>query len=285
VPVISVLGTKGGVGKSTVAMGIAAWLSKIQDDMVLLIDGDIHVRTIELKMCPKTDITFSEILEGKHELVDAIYRCQLKSADKWVFPELSILPAGSRFLPMGSRDIIKYVMETVQKFDAVMQKLRGYFTYIIVDTPASITFEHFILTAIADGLIFVVTPDVGSVFSSRQTVEGLKEMMGVPTVGTVINKVPRGMKAMENWIDYTSSIAPVIGTVEYDELVDDAFRRNLPVVAAYPRAASSLSLKNIAEKVMELDVRATSVVPKFRKTWVKLFKAKPGEKSRRKSKR
>jgi MinD-like ATPase involved in chromosome partitioning or flagellar assembly len=270
-PVISIMGTKGGVGKSTISMGLGAWLSKLQDDLVLLIDGDIHVRTIELKMAPRTDITFAEVLEGKYELVDAIYRCQLKSGRKWLYPQLSILPAGARFLPPGRRDVERYVIETVLNFERVMKKLRKYFSYIIVDTPPSVKFEHYILTAIADGLVFVVTPDVGSIFASRQTVVGLREMMGIRTIGTVINKVPRGMREIDSWIEYAKGVAPVLGTIENDELVDEAFKRNLPVIAAYPRASASVSLRKIAKLLLKKNVKPTTVVPKFKKTWSTLW--------------
>jgi MinD-like ATPase involved in chromosome partitioning or flagellar assembly len=270
-PVISIIGTKGGVGKSTIAMGLGAWLSRMQDDLVLIIDGDIHVRTIELKMCPKTDITFAEVLEGKYELVDAIYRCQLKAGQRWLYPQLSILPAGARFLPPGRRDIERYVLETVINFERVMEKLRKYFAYIIVDTPPSVKFEHFILTSIADGLLFVVTPDVGSIFSSRQTVVGLKEVMGVRTIGTVINRVPRGLRDLDSWIEYAGEVAPVLGVVENDELVEEAFKRNLPVIAAYPRSEASLSMRKIARHILKKSIRPTRVVPKFKRTWKTLW--------------
>jgi len=270
-PVFSILGTKGGVGKSTIAMGIAAWLSKIQNDLVLLVDGDIHVRTVELKMAPKTDITFAQVLEGKYDLVDAIYRCQLKSRGRWLFPQLSILPAGARFLPPGTRNVVKFVSDTVERFEPVMKRLREYFSYIVIDTPPSVSFEHFILTAVADSLIFVVTPDVGSIFSSRQTAIGLEEMMGVKPLGVVLNKVPIGLPNLKGWMEYASEVAPLIGMVEYDELLDEAFKRNLPVVAAYPRATSSLALRKIAKKMMKLQIQETDVLSKFKRAWKKAW--------------
>ncbi|MEW6592778.1 MAG: AAA family ATPase [Candidatus Hadarchaeota archaeon] len=275
-PVISVLGTKGGVGKSTIAMGIASWLSKMQDDLVLLVDGDVHTRTVELKMCPKADVTLAEVLRGKHELVDAIYLCQLKSRGKWVFPQLAILPAGGQFMPAGGRDVNKFLTDTITSFDKVMPKLRGYFSYVIVDTPPSVMFEHFILTAISDGLIFTVTPDVESVFSSRQTAMGLKEMMGLKTVGTILNKIPRGMTLIDTWMDYASSIAPVIGTVYKDEIIDDAFRRNLPVVAAYPKSSAAISMKDVTKKILKMDIKPTRVTSRFKKALGQLWV--PGKK-------
>jgi MinD-like ATPase involved in chromosome partitioning or flagellar assembly len=261
-PIISILGTKGGVGKSTLAMGVAAWLSKLQRGMVLLIDGDTHVRTVELKMCPGADITLAHVLTGKRTLADAIYGCQLMSGNKKLFPKLAILPAGGRFLPPGSRDMVKFVEHTVKRFDRMLPRLRKKFSYIIVDTPASIGFEHLILTAIADGLIYIVNPDVDSILSASQTAAGLKQLMGIEGVGTVVNRAPRGT-TIEDWVDQAGRIAPVIGVIHEDELVEDAFRRDLPVVAVYPKSPASVAMGQIAREVLKLEITPTRVAPKF----------------------
>jgi MinD-like ATPase involved in chromosome partitioning or flagellar assembly len=261
-PVISILGTKGGVGKSTVAMGITCWLSKLQDDMVLLIDGDIHVRTVELKMCPGTDLTLAHFLEGKCSLADAVYACQLRADGKPLFPKLAILPAGGRFLPPGSRDMVSFVQNTVKRFERMLSILRKKFSYIIVDTPASVGFEHLILTAIADGLLYVVNPDVDSILSAKQTALGLKQLLGLDGIGVVLNRVPRNAR-VEEWTIQAEEIARVLGVVEDDELVEDAFRRDLPVVALYPESPASLSLRSIASELMRLEIPTTKLAPKF----------------------
>jgi len=262
VPILSVMGTKGGVGKSTVAMGISAWLSKLQKEMVLLVDGDTHVRTVELKMCPGADVTLAQVLEGKHSLADAIYSCALKAGGKPLFPRLAILPAGGRFLPPGSRDIVGFVEHTVGRFERMLSTLRKRFAYIIVDTPASVGFEHLILTAIADALLFVVNPDLDSILSSKVTAEGLKQLLGIQAVGVVVNRAPRG-SSVEEWTLQAGEIAPVIGVVEDDELVEDAFRRDLPVVALYPEAPSSLALRKIAEEILKMKIEPTRLLPKL----------------------
>jgi MinD-like ATPase involved in chromosome partitioning or flagellar assembly len=261
-PVISILGTKGGVGKSTVAMGITCWLSKLQEGMVLLIDGDIHVRTVELKMCPGTDLTLSHFLEGKCSLADAVYACQLRADGKPLFPRLAILPAGGRFLPPGSRDMVGFVQTTIRRFERMLSVLRKKFPYIIVDTPASVGFEHLILTAIADGLLYVVNPDVDSILSAKQTALGLKQLLGLDGIGVVLNRVPRNAR-VEEWTIQAEEIARVLGVVEDDELVEDAFRRDLPVVALYPEAPASLALRSVASELMRLDIPATKLAPKF----------------------
>lgn len=262
VPVISVIGTKGGVGKSTVSIGVAAWLSKLQDDMVLVVDGDPHVRTAELKLCPGVDATLSDVMHEKCSLADAVYLCQLRLGKSPIFPNLAILPVGGRFFPTRGRDMIKFVKQSISQLKKMMALLRKNFSYIIVDTPASVTFEHVILTAIADGLLFVVTPDVDSIFSTRQTAAGLKQIIGTKGIGVVMNRVPRGT-IMTNWMEYARYIAPVLGSVDDDDLIEDAFRQNLPVVVAYPRIAASLALRDIAKEILKRDIKETRLAPKL----------------------
>ncbi|MEM2875171.1 MAG: AAA family ATPase [Candidatus Hadarchaeales archaeon] len=261
-PIISIIGTKGGVGKSTVAMNASAWLSKLQDDMVLLVDGDTHVRTVELKMCPNADVTLADVMAGKSTLADAIYRCQLVSGGRPMFPRLAVLPAGGRFLPPGGRDIVSFVENTVGRFERMLETLRRRFSYIIVDTPASVSFEHLILTAIADGLLYVVNPDIDSILSASQTAAGLKELMGMEGIGVVVNRAPRG--GADRFIREAELVGPVLGVVPDDELVEDAFRKDLPVIAMYPDSPASQALRGIAEELMKKEIPATRLMPKFR---------------------
>jgi MinD-like ATPase involved in chromosome partitioning or flagellar assembly len=261
-PIISIIGTKGGVGKSTVAMNVSAWLSRLQEEMVLLVDGDTHVRTVELKMCPNADVTLADVMAGKHSLADAIYRCQLVSGGRPMFPRLAVLPAGGRFLPPGGRDIVSFVENTVERFERMLDTLRKRFSYIIVDTPASVSFEHLILTAIADALLYVVNPDVDSILSASQTAAGLKELMGIEGVGVVVNRVPRG--GADDLVRQAELVGPLLGVVPDDELVEDSFRRDLPVIAMYPDSPASQALKEIAGELMKKRIPATRLMPKFK---------------------
>lgn len=68
---------------------------------------------------------------------------------------------------------------------------------------------------------------------------------------------------MEEWVLRAGDIAPVLGVIEDDELVDDAFRRDLPVVALYPEAPSSQGLKRVAEEILKLKIEPTRLLPKL----------------------
>lgn len=276
--VISVLGTKGGVGKSTFAMGLAISIAKFRpEDWTLLIDGDMHIRSVELKMCPEYDVTLADVLEGK-PLEEALYLSQLESEGKPLYPNLAVMPAGGRFLPMVSGDFLSFVEETKRKFDDIMKKLKTRFKYIVVDTPASLSFEHLILTAVADGVIFIAEPNDDSVEATVTTARGLKEFMDVRPIGSVLNRLPQGVREKE-WVQKLAKVAPVLGVIPDDPMVGDSFRKNMPVVALYPRAPATRAIEGIADKVLKVTIRPTAVPEKIERALEKTAELLAKEKS------
>jgi septum site-determining protein MinD len=262
-PVISILGTKGGVGKSTVAMGLAIWITKLKPEQwTLLIDGDMHVQTIGLKMCPVTDVTLADVLDGGKPIEEAVYQCELEADGKPLFPRLAILPAGGRFLPVMRGNPLEFISEMKRKFDAIITKLRRMFTYIIVDTPASMSFEHLILTSIADRVLYVCEPNDDSIEATRVTAVELKKFMNVESLGVVLNRVPRNVDE-KIWVKKASKIDRVLGVIYEDEAVGEAFRENLPVVAVAPDAPSSRAMLEITHKILEMEIKPTKVSTKI----------------------
>lgn len=253
--VISVSGTKGGTGKSTVAMGITIWISKLREKPILLIDGDLHVRSVELKMCPVRDVTLADVLAGKKSWEDAVYACELESGGELLYPKLAVLPAGGRFLPpMKAGSHLAYLDLTRRIFSRMISDLREKFGTIIIDTPASISYEHLILIAVADRILYVCEPNDDSIKATLATAQGLMRLMEIEPAGVVLNRVPASID-VKPWLEKASKIAPVLGTVPDDDSVDDAFRDNLPVVAAYPDCPASLALKEIAKKLLKIKLK------------------------------
>lgn len=252
--VFSVLGIKGGVSKSTLAMGLSIWISKLKPNWhVLLIDGDLHVRSAELKMCPARDVTLADVLAGKRSWEDAVYTCQLVIENKLLYPNLAIIPAGGRFLPqMKGGSALAYLDQTRRIFNKMMRILREKFDTIIIDTPASVSYEHLILTAIADQIIYVCEANDDSIDSTLTTARGLVSFMEVEAAGVVLSKVMDDVDTAP-WVKKANKIAQVLGIVPFDPAVDDAFRDNLPVVAAYPNSPASLSIKEIAKKLLKAE--------------------------------
>lgn len=259
-PVLAILGTKGGVSKSTLAMGLAIWISKLKPkDRCLLIDGDMHVRSVELKMCRVHDATLKDVLTREKPWESAVYTCELEDeTSELLYPKLAVLPAGGRFMPPMRESPLVYLEMAKRLFENMIEGLRKDFGYIIIDTPASVGFEHLILTASADATVYVCEPNEDSINSTLTTSGELKDLMNVLALGVVLSRVPEDIDA-EPWIRKARKIAPLLGLIPEDPKVSKAFRENLPVVAAYPECPASLAMEKITRKILGARVKRTEV--------------------------
>ena len=124
------------------------------------------------------------------------------------------------------------------------------------------SFEHLILTAIADGIVYVVMPNIDSIASTYQTARGLEDFMGAKAIGVVINQMPSDAD-VAGWITQASKIAPVLGTIPQDPAVDRAFRKDLPIVAADPSSAASQAMEKITEEIFAKEIKPTKLAAKF----------------------
>ena len=270
-PVIAVLGTKGGVSKSTLSMGLAIWMAKLKpEDRCLLIDGDMHVRSVELKMCPVYDTTLKDVLAGAKPWEEAIYACELEEGGQPLYPKLAVLPAGGRFMPPMRGSPLVYFDTTKKAFSRMINGLRERFKYIIIDTPASISLEHLILTASADAIIYVCEPNDDSINSTLLTAQELKDFIDAQTLGTVLSRVPEDVN-VERWVTKIKKIAPLLATIPEDPKVGESFRENLPVAAAYPDSPASLAMKDITRKVLGTKIKQTEVAQKIDRGFAKVM--------------
>ena len=263
-PVIGVLGTKGGVAKSTLSMGLAIWISKLRPkEWCLLIDGDMHVRSVELKMCRVHDATLRDVLKEEKPWQSAVYACELEDEKgELLYPNLAVLPAGGNFMPPMRGSPLAYLEAAKRLFGNMIAGLRKQFKHIIIDTPASIGLEHFILTASCDGALYVCEPSEDSINSTLVTAKELKGLLKLEPLGVVLSRVPEDIE-IEPWVEKVRRIAPYLGSIPEDPKVGRAFRENLPVVAAYPDSPASLAMEKIARKLLQIRIREVGIEEKL----------------------
>lgn len=154
-------------------------------------------------------------------------------------------------------------------FDEIVSELRRSFAFLLVDTPATISFEHIILTGIGDGAIYVVEPSHESLEVALYASKDLKRLMRVRPVGVVLNMLPTRENRRE-WVKLAKKIAPVLGIIPQDDRLKSAFMRDIPVVAGHPESPSSLAMRGIAESLLKLKLKPIGLTARFERTISKL---------------
>ncbi len=162
---------KGGVGKSTIAVGIGRALAA-KSRRVLLVDCDAGLRSLDRMMGVEEELVFdiSDVINGRCAPIEAIYSCRGTEG-------LYLLPA-----PSSVRETVK---PGVMK--KLMPVLSRYFDHIILDSPAGIGTGFRAAIAAANRALIVCTPDPVCVRSAT-AVRKLIEEREVSDIGLVINR-------------------------------------------------------------------------------------------------
>lgn len=178
--IITVINQKGGVGKTTTAHNIGAWLKTIKKKKVLFIDLDQQGNLSYATKSHHHEYTSIEILTSKQ--ID-VGRCFVSENDYYIVPSHPNLASIDKYLPeVGKEYQLKNALRNLDDFD-----------YVIIDTPPTLN----ILTINAlTASNYALIPTQADIFSLQgisqlsQTIDAVKEYTNpnLEILGIVLTK-------------------------------------------------------------------------------------------------
>ena len=165
---------KGGTGKSTVCVGIAAALVK-QNKRVLLIDCDCGMRGLDIMLDVEEEILFdcSDAVSGNCKPTDAVYRSRNMS-------ELYLMAA-----PFDTENEI-----SPSVFCQLVYELCDNYDYVIIDSPAGLGSGFATAAAPADRAIIVTNAEPTGLRGALKVRRRLIEL-GKDYIRLIINRFDR----------------------------------------------------------------------------------------------
>ncbi|RMD45540.1 hypothetical protein D6829_02035 [Candidatus Pacearchaeota archaeon] len=223
--VIGIMSFKGGVGKTTAAINLAAALYRLGRS-ALIIDGNFLSPNLHL---------YLGLLRPEKTLKDVL--------QKGIAPENAIYEhaCGIHILPCEFYKSVNF-----EKFHKMVLSLKEKYDFVILDSGPSYTEEIIAVLISSDELLFVATPDYPSLASTVKA-RKLAKFKGLPIRGVVVNRRKKKRFELKN-----SDIEKTIGIGVLCEIPDDnsilkSVKKFSPVVWKYRRSKSSRAFMKLAK--------------------------------------
>ncbi len=236
---VGILSGKGGVGKTSTAVNMAAAMSYFGRDVVV-IDGNLSTPNLGLHLgVPVVPITLHDVLKGKNSILDSVYLHHTG---------LKIVPAGL------SLDDLRNV--SPEKLKKVLPSLDGLTDIVLIDGSAGLGRESLAVIQAVDELIVVTNPELPAVTDALKTIR-LAEEMGKKVRGIVLAKTGENHDIpLENIKSLLEK--PILGIVPSDKSIRDSLIRREPVVFAYPKSKSAVAYKKVVADLVGVEYNEKS---------------------------
>lgn len=167
--VCTVAGGKGGVGKTTTAVNVAAAMEEEGYDVVV-VDADLGMANLGAMLGVEPDTSIHQILAGGRAVSDALTDVQ----------------GGITIVP-GEQSLEAFADADPAKLRKVIKTLRNAYDVVLIDTGAGLSHETTVPLGLADGVVLITTPDDVAVGDAIKTAE-LADRVDGEVIGTILNR-------------------------------------------------------------------------------------------------
>lgn len=246
VQVIAVTGGKGGVGKTCVAVNLAAAMAA-QNRRVLLLDGDLGLANADVQLGLLPGHTLEHVLDGRCTLEEAVVET----------------PAGFRLIA-GASGVAQLAglstaehLGLVQAFSHLTQQLDT----LIIDTAAGIADSVLQFCQASQHVLVVVNDEPASLTDAYALIKVLHRRHGLRRFHVLANRsaAPGGGEALYRKLERVTSrflevVLEYAGEVPEDAFVRSAIRQQRCVFGAYPSASASRAFSRLAARAARWSV-------------------------------
>ncbi len=236
--VVTVFGTKGGVGKTTIAVNLAMLLAKSKKK-VALIDLDLQFGDVSIFLNLSPRRTISELSQEGNEL-------DISLIESYLIPHIS----GTRVLPAPGRpEYAELIMP--RHVEAIINQLKLYYEYIIIDTPP--TFNETNLSAIdlSTQILLVLSMDMATIKNVKLSLELLDSLHQRGKTKLVLNRASDDMGIRIYDAEDTLGFLIAAHIPSDGKLVVSALNKGVPFVLTNPSAKVSLAVKDLGDMVIK----------------------------------
>lgn len=215
---IGLLSGKGGVGKTTTAINLAAGLSYF-GKRAIIVDANLTTPNVGLHLgVPTSPNSIHHVLKGKAKIHDAVYRH----------------PSGIHFVP-GSLALEDMEQLRLNLFKSV-HNLNA--DYVIIDGAAGLGKEALATMEHCDQLLVVTNPELPAITDALKTVK-VAEDLGKNILGVIVTRTKNdafdvSIRNIEAMLE-----RPVIAVIPEDSALREALAMKDTIIYSHPHAKAA----------------------------------------------
>jgi flagellar biosynthesis protein FlhG len=257
--IISITSGKGGVGKTSISVNLAATIAR-QNKKVLVIDADLGLSNVEIMLGVTPSYTLRDVIKLRKDIEDVIINGPFN---------IDFISGGNGFLELAELSDIdrEEILVKIQKLDEL-------YDIIIIDTGAGISKNVTAFLEISDEVLVVTTSEPTALTDAYSIIKVLHESEIKQQMGLIINRV-KNKNEYQQASDILINTAKKflgeniknIGYVYEDQNVRKTIYKKTPFVIYYPDSKASECIREIINS-LDMDTRdksAKSIMDKFRK--------------------
>jgi flagellar biosynthesis protein FlhG len=242
--VIAVTSGKGGVGKTNLAINLAAGLSRL-GHRALLIDGDFALGSVDVMLGLAPEAHIGHVLSGE------------RTFDQVLLDG----PCGTRVLPAGSgvQGLAALTADQHRRFAAAIAAARAEYDFLIVDTAPGLSEQVVDLLMIAQHVLLITSLDPTAMVDAYAVAKVLWQAAPAAEISLVVNGVQDGAEGRLAFrqidraaIQFLGRRLRYLGFIPSDPAVRECVTRQRTLLDAVPQAPASRSFRLLANRVVTL---------------------------------
>ena len=255
--IISVTSGKGGVGKTSLSVNLAAHLSK-QGTKILLIDADLGLSNVEIMLGVTPSYTLKDVIKHGKDIEDVIINGPYN---------LDFISGGNGFLELAELSEIEREEILIK-----IHKLEELYDIIIIDTGSGISKNVTAFLTISDEIIVITTSEPTALTDAYSIMKVISEEKLKQKIGLIINRVKTKSEFQQASNILISTAKKFLGEeikslgyVYEDPNVRKTIYKKTPFVIYYPDSKASDCIIDIVAnlKLKEKPEKKISMMDKF----------------------